>query len=80
MKYLVEQGADVNAKSVQRGFVSWTPLHFVAQGRSVEELQYLISHGADVFAKDDDGKTPLDVAASEERKRILLMTIWARAI
>jgi PTS system fructose-specific IIA component/PTS system nitrogen regulatory IIA component len=34
-------------------------------------MQNLILRGADVNAKNKNGKTPLDVAVSEERKRIL---------
>jgi len=55
-----------------------TPLHEAARGLAdVETLKYLISHGADVNAKDEVGRTPLDVINeddenAEEQKRILL--------
>ena len=52
VKYLIEHGADVNAKT---GYGD-TPLH----GLWVEEVtRVLIKHGADVNAKNSHGKTPL---------------------
>jgi len=59
-KYLVSQGADVNAK----GRWDETPLHTT---ESVEIAKYLVSQGADVNAKSgsgSSGKTPLHKAAS----------------
>jgi len=36
-----------------------------------ETPAYLISQGADVNAKDNEGKTPLDCADTEEKKEVL---------
>ena len=49
-----------------------TPLHFVAHyNRNVKVLKYLVLAGADIGAKDDSGKIPLDYADTEEKKSIL---------
>lgn len=39
-----------------------TPLHDAAQARNLETVELLVCWGADVKAKDEDGKTPLDLA------------------
>lgn len=67
LKYLVALGADVNAKKGESG---QTPLHGAARYNSVEVLKYLVAQGADVNAKNGN-VTPLDVADSEEKKRIM---------
>ena len=73
-KYLVSQGADVNAKENSFGI---TPLHSAAFSENVDIVKFLVSQGADVHAKtskdipmletglDKDipaGTTPLDLA------------------
>lgn len=57
IKYLVSQGADVNANSCGK-----TSLHFAAEKGNIEIVKFLISKGADVNAKDNEGYTPLDAA------------------
>jgi len=60
LKYLVAQGADVNAKDKR----DWTPLHYAAEfNPNVEVLKYLVSQGAEVNAKNEDDCTPLHFAA-----------------
>jgi hypothetical protein len=62
-------GEGVNAKTITLGDM---PLHIAASNHSnAEVLKYLISVGADVNVKNKSGKTPLDVANTEEKKRIL---------
>ena len=58
VKYLVSQGADVNAKS-GRG----TPLHEAVRYSNVDVVKYLVSKKSDVNAKNEDGETPLHLAA-----------------
>lgn len=53
VKCFVENGANVNIKWLD----GWTLLH-CSQNEQV--IDYLISHGADVNAKDDAGQTPLN--------------------
>jgi ankyrin repeat protein/uncharacterized protein YegL len=48
-------------------------LHYAAKFNSnVDILKYLISQGSNVNAKNNHGKTPLDVANTEEKKQILI--------
>ncbi|MCL2004844.1 MAG: ankyrin repeat domain-containing protein [Planctomycetaceae bacterium] len=58
IKYLVSQGACVNARSASGG----TPLHR-ATGDSMELMNFLIDHGADVNAQCISGSAPLHIAA-----------------
>ena len=49
-----------------------TLLHLAAANNaSVEVLEFIISHKANLYAKDNWDKTPLDYANTEEKKRIL---------
>ena len=63
VKFLIENGADVNAK----GCCDYTPLHEAAEKGHLEVVKYLISKGADVNAKSTgvftSGYTPLHMAA-----------------
>jgi ankyrin repeat protein len=71
LKYLISQGADVNAKIEMNH--NKTPLHLAAERNpNINVLKYLISQGADVNAKTEIfNETPLDLANSEEKKKIL---------
>jgi hypothetical protein len=53
----------------KRGF---TPLHYAARGGRNEIAELLISKGADVNAKNDEGKTPLDRAKYKPETAALL--------
>jgi len=69
LQFLIDQGADVNAKN---SYDENTPLHNAALTNSnVEVLKCLVSAGGDVNAKDKEVNAPLDVANTEEKKRIL---------
>lgn len=58
MGYLIEQGADVNAKNDD----GIAPLHLACY---VETAKLLLQHGADKNLIDNMGRTPLHVHASE---------------
>lgn len=57
-KFLIEEGADVNAKSRDGS----TPLHSAAFLGRVEIAELLIQQGADVNPKNHRGETPLDAS------------------
>jgi ankyrin repeat protein len=74
VQFLISKGANVNEKLVGGDFKGWTPLHEAANSNSnIEVLKCLISYGADVNAKTGGlfKKTPLKLANTEEKKRIL---------
>ncbi|KAM7201692.1 hypothetical protein V8F33_003241 [Rhypophila sp. PSN 637] len=79
-KYLVSKGANVNAKTACRTaryhtykFEDVTPLH-VARGACAE---FLASNGANVFAVDNEGRTPLFWAIDYNRLEPDLETVLA---
>ena len=69
VKYFIENGADVNAKSNKRP--NETPLHVAAFNGHLEVIKYLIEHGADVNIKDYYGKTPLFWAVYEGQLNVV---------
>ena len=52
VKYLIEKGADVNAKNIG----GWTALHFA---RTLEVAKCLVDHGADIESVNKYENTPL---------------------
>ena len=61
--YLLNKGADVNAKEKSGP----TPLHFAALSNARETAEVLLKHGADVNAKNNS-LTPLHMAAYENAR------------
>ena len=64
---LLRKGANPNC----RGDGGYSPLHEAAGSGQLELARLLLQHKADVSAKGDDGKTPLDVAVEEKQGAIL---------
>ena len=79
--YLVSQGAAFRSVNM-RDRDSQTALHIAATRGSVEGIQFLLKHGADIDATDKDSRTPLhraigwgmrlEATKSEEGVRLLL--------
>ena len=65
---MVENGTDINAKDSDWGY---TALIYAAEYVNLEIVQFLIESGADVNIKNNDGKTALDLAETEEIKEVL---------
>lgn len=68
-RLLLEYGAEANAHSL-RGLMR-TPLHFAAKWNNIQVAQLLLDHKADVNAKDNAGRTPLDIAVREGHTTIV---------
>ena len=66
VKFLIDQGADVNAKDSDGD----TPLHWAAADGHVDVVKLLIDCRADVNAKNSDGDTPLHLAVENSRNEI----------
>ena len=60
VKQHLAAGVDVDVKAESSD--EWTPLHYAAYSSQKEVAELLIDKGADVNAKDKNGKTPLDWA------------------
>ena len=70
VRLLLDKGADANARNISEE----TPLHYAAMyGPSFTSgnARILVEEGgADIDAKDRDGKTPLDIARKEENRSV----------
>jgi ankyrin repeat protein len=55
VEYLVDHGADVNAKNEN----GETPLHYAASNGHLPIVQYLVQHGANMNIGTWKGETPL---------------------
>ena len=55
---LIQAGADVKA----RGEHGNTPLHEAVSHNHLDAIQFLLDHGASAAAKNDDRKTPVELA------------------
>jgi len=60
LKYLLEQGADVNATN------GHTPLHIAVEYENLDMVQLLLNKNANINATNKDGDTPLHIAVENE--------------
>ena len=58
LRYLLEQGGDVNVRCPD----GCTPLHLAILEERVDIVEYLLANGADRTAETPEGETPMDWA------------------
>ncbi|MFH1112922.1 MAG: ankyrin repeat domain-containing protein [Pseudomonadota bacterium] len=76
VNYLVERGADVNARHYVSGD---TPLILASRDGDIEIVRELVYHGADLNARDRGGRTALFRAAEKGRIAVLEHLLRNRA-
>lgn len=67
VKYLIENGADINAKDSNGDNLLMIALEY----RELDIVKYLLEKGANVNIKNNEGKTVLDLARNEDIKELL---------
>lgn len=70
VKLLLANGAEIDAKE---NTVGWTPLMYASKYGHLEVVKLLLAKGADKKIKDLNGKTALDIAKMDNRKRVILL-------
>jgi ankyrin repeat protein len=68
IKELLKEGAHDNFKDANRN--NNTPLHLAIKNNELETVNFLLTQGADTTIKNDDGKTPVDLAKELKHKEI----------
>ncbi len=48
-----------------------TPLHIAVEAESIEAVKYLLQHGARNDVQNEENKTPLELATSDEIRQLL---------
>lgn len=72
-KQLLKAGANVNVQGLEND----TPLHDASGNGHTELVELLLKHGANPLQANSKGKTPVDVAASQEMVKLLRKEIIA---
>jgi hypothetical protein len=67
-QFLLQQGIDIDKADHPN---SNTALHFAAINGHINVLSLLLSHGANLYAKNSDGHLPIDLAKTEEIKQAI---------
>ena len=64
-------GADADAKDIDGN----TPAHFCSEYGHIECLRFMLTRHPTLFAKNSEGKSPIDVAVSHEILQVSLKII-----
>ena len=76
VEFLVANGADVNRGDNE----GWTPLHATASCGFLSIAKFLLDHGANVAAVNNDGELAIDISESDEMEDLLQKEIDVRQI
>lgn len=76
LKLELDNGADVNAKDISRG---WTPLYTAARNGHEKVCLLLLDRGANVNAKITGGSTPLHGASQNGNKDVCALLLYRGA-
>ena len=68
VQFLIDNKAKVNEPDL----FNVTPLHNAIQKEETEIVQILLQAGADLYAKNDQGVTPIDLASQSENMKTIL--------
>ncbi|MBE3099232.1 MAG: ankyrin repeat domain-containing protein [Planctomycetes bacterium] len=63
LEHLLNRGADVNTRTTSNGV---TLLHQACASKDVDRVKFLLEHGADVHAADNDGARPIHFLLQEK--------------
>jgi ankyrin repeat protein len=70
-RFLLKQYPDTVNRTTSEEDDRWTPLHMAAQSGSVDCIELLLQHGANIEATTSDGSTPLHIAAANGPPKII---------
>ena len=71
VRYLLNNGANVNKQDI----LGKAALHWVSVMNYTDVMRILLQHGARKDIKDDDGRTPIDVARWFNSKEAVLVQL-----
>ena len=70
IQLLLEHGFDINAKTSSTGY---TPLHYCVWLNNLNVARFLLLYNADRNIRDNNGQTPLEKAAKESKRDMMLI-------
>ena len=70
MHELLQRGADVNKRDRYDGL---TALHYSAMYNNIDAIRLLLENGASTTIKDNEGRTPIDVAREYNHQEAVLL-------
>ncbi len=81
VKWLIEKGANINARSdcIPGENAGIYPIHCAAESGSVEIVKLLLKKGAKIDAKKSNGETPLVIAVDKGRQHLVEVLLEAGA-